>query len=107
MLRVNYLKRVLAVPVVAKRNFSAAANLQVLAKYGIVPATGTKVFRNLSYDDIFAQGKHLANMSQDVHARMLASVLVGSWLSSIGVDFLCASQIKVFNSSFYLSLSAI
>jgi hypothetical protein len=53
MLRVNNLRRFVAMPVMAKRALSA----DVLSKYGIVPAAATKVFRNLSYDDIYAQGE--------------------------------------------------
>jgi phosphoenolpyruvate carboxykinase (ATP) len=50
---VNYLKRFVTSTPLAKRAFSAGDN--VLSKYGITPTATTKVFMNLSYDDIFAQ----------------------------------------------------
>ena len=64
MLRVTSLKRFATMPVMAKRALSAGDG--VLSKYGIVPATSTKVFRNLSYDDIHAQGE-LRIMSCGLH----------------------------------------
>jgi len=53
MMRVNTLRRFAALPAMSKRALSTGDGL--LGKYGIVPAATTKVFRNLSYDDIFKQ----------------------------------------------------
>lgn len=53
MMRVSTLRRFAALPAMSKRALSSGDGL--LGKYGIVPAASTKVFRNLSYDDIFKQ----------------------------------------------------
>jgi ATP-dependent phosphoenolpyruvate carboxykinase len=53
MMRVNMIRRFAALPAMSKRALSTTDGL--LGKYGIAPAASTKVFRNLSYDDIFIQ----------------------------------------------------
>jgi ATP-dependent phosphoenolpyruvate carboxykinase len=61
MMRFNHIKRLSAIPMMAKRTFSSG-DRNLLNKYGIKPQSSVQFFRNLSYDDIHAQELAEGNM---------------------------------------------
>ena len=73
-MRVNHFKRLSFLPMMAKRALSTG-DKNLLSRYGITPQASATLFRNLSYDDIHAQGEFFSFCLPPLYLKFYAAEL--------------------------------